>query len=113
MTTRSYVQRDGKMVEKVLAKRLTGHLVQLDIAPFVSPVDGSVVGSRRARREHNARNEVIDIGNDRTIRDRNEKRNAEGYQGPSEREVVESIKMNEELLRSHSYEYVMRMHEDG
>ena len=113
MNKRTYVWRDGKMGEKVPAKPGRYHLVQPDIAPFRSPVDNSVVGSRKARREHNARNGVVDIGNDRTIYDRNIKRNVEGYQGPSEREVVEHVKMNEELLRQHPLEYVMRMYEDG
>lgn len=36
-----------------------------DIAPFVSPVDRSVVGSRTGLREHNKRNDVVQIGNDR------------------------------------------------
>jgi hypothetical protein len=36
-----------------------------DIAPFKSPVDNSVVGSRKALREHNKRNDVIQVGNDR------------------------------------------------
>lgn len=110
---RTYVWRDGKVGEKVSVKRGRYHLVQPDIQPFFSPVDNSMVGSRKARREHNARNGVVDIGNDRTIYDRNIKRNAEGYQGPSEREMVEHVKMNDELLRSHSFEYVMRMHEES
>ena len=32
-----------------------------DIEPFVSPVDGSVVGSRTALREHNRRNDVVNV----------------------------------------------------
>ena len=36
--------------------------------PVVSPIDGSVIGSRAQLREHNARNEVVDVGNDSTIR---------------------------------------------
>lgn len=32
-----------------------------DIEPFVSPVDGSVVGSRSSLREHNKRNNVVNF----------------------------------------------------
>lgn len=32
-----------------------------DIQPFVSPVDGKVIGSRSALREHNKRNGVIQL----------------------------------------------------
>ena len=35
-----------------------------DIPPVISPVDGSIIGSRRARDEHNRRNECFDVGND-------------------------------------------------
>ncbi len=30
-----------------------------DIAPFVSPVDGTVIGGRRQLRDHNKRNDVV------------------------------------------------------
>jgi len=35
-----------------------------DIEPFISPVDGKVVGSRSALREHERRHNVRQIGND-------------------------------------------------
>lgn len=37
--------------------------------PTVSPVDGSVIDSRAKLREHNARNGVVDIGNDSGVRE--------------------------------------------
>ena len=43
----------------------------LDLAPdqaFVSPVDGSYITSRRELVEHNARNDVVDVGNDPAYR---------------------------------------------
>lgn len=40
------------------------HDVIPDIRPFESPVDGTVVGSRRDLREHNIRNNVEQVGND-------------------------------------------------
>jgi glycine cleavage system H lipoate-binding protein len=39
-------------------------VVMKDIEPFVSPVDGNVVGSRSALREHERRHNVRQIGND-------------------------------------------------
>ena len=45
-------------------ERIRGFDIIGDLPPFVSPVDGSVVGSRRARQEHNNRNACIDVGND-------------------------------------------------
>jgi hypothetical protein len=36
-----------------------------DITEFKSPVDNTVVGSRSALREHNKRNDVIQVGNDK------------------------------------------------
>ena len=47
--------------------RSKGLQIVPDIAPHISPVDHSVVGSRSARREHNIRNDVIDVGNDSTL----------------------------------------------
>ena len=38
--------------------------VMKDIEPFISPVDGKVVGSRSALREHERRHNVRQIGND-------------------------------------------------
>jgi hypothetical protein len=40
-------------------------MIMADITPFKSPVDGSVVSSRPALSEHNRRNDVVQIGNDR------------------------------------------------
>ena len=45
------------------------HEIMTDLKePFVSPVDGSVVTSREQRRQHNARNECADVGNDLAFR---------------------------------------------
>ena len=69
MTT--YVMRygeDGKaqLVEKAPPRVSHSRSLQVmgDIQPFVSIVDGTVVGSRSALRDHNRRNQVIDAGND-------------------------------------------------
>ena len=60
----SFVQIDGKLVPKSASGPGGGLIIIEDIQPFVSPVDNSVVSSRAARREHNRRNQVEDVGND-------------------------------------------------
>lgn len=67
-----YVFRDGKIVPKdeagphpLAGKRSV--YVMSDIEPFVSVVDGSIIGSRTDRREHNRRNGVIDVGDDPAV----------------------------------------------
>jgi hypothetical protein len=42
-----------------------GPMIMSDISPFRSPVDNSVVQGRASLREHNKRNNVVQIGNDR------------------------------------------------
>lgn len=70
MTT--YVYRNGSVVLKSEASphpfegKKSVHVMS-DLDPFVSPVDGSVIGSRSDRRAHNRRNGVIDTGNDTTV----------------------------------------------
>ena len=63
---RTYRIIDGKSTE---VTRRAQHERNITIIPdlsysFVSPVDGTVIDSRAKRREHNARNDVEDIGKD-------------------------------------------------
>ena len=74
MTRRTYVWDAalGKMVPKTAAHAGGSRRSKITIIgdleePFVSPVDGSVIGSRADRREHNRRNNVIDVGNDLAV----------------------------------------------
>lgn len=67
-----YVFRNGEILSKdeagphpLEAKRSIN--VVSDLEPFVSIVDGSIIGSRTDRREHNRRNGVIDVGNDPAV----------------------------------------------
>lgn len=69
---RVFVFRDGKVLPKeeagphpLAAKRSIA--VMRDLEPFVSPVDGTVIGSRTDRRAHNKRHGVIDVGNDPAV----------------------------------------------
>lgn len=65
MTRRSWTQIDGKLIpkEEVEAyraqKRGESAYVMPDIQPFRSTVDGSVISSRRALREHNLKHDVV------------------------------------------------------
>ena len=62
---------DGHLVPEAVARsgaphpKRPGLTVMPDIAePFISPVDGSTLSSRADVREHNIRNNVVDVGND-------------------------------------------------
>ena len=67
-----YVWRDGKLVEIDLdqarevrrAMRASAQVLGDIPDAFTSPVDGSVISSRAALREHNKRNGVVDIGDE-------------------------------------------------
>ncbi len=76
-------EQSGKLVpEAEYCGRVTrekGPMVINDISEaFVSPVDGSVISSRRELREHNRRNQVADVGNDAAFK--NPKRRAIKHQ---------------------------------
>ena len=63
---RTYRIINGKFVE-VTGERQRARNITLipDLSySFVSPVDGTIIDSRKKRREHNKRNEVEDIGGD-------------------------------------------------
>ena len=67
-----FVYRDGKVVDRAEAgphpfERSRAVNVMSDLDPFVSMVDGTVIGSRTDRRAHNRRNGVIDVGDDKTV----------------------------------------------
>lgn len=59
---KTYVQdkETGEWVE-VQRSRSSGHFVRGDVEPFVSPVDGSLIGSASQLREHNRRNGVVSM----------------------------------------------------
>ncbi len=71
MSRSVFVYRDGKIIPKHEAAPLPGRRsmnLMSDIKePFVSPVDWTVISSRADRREHNKRNQCIDIGDDKAI----------------------------------------------
>ena len=68
-----YVWRNDKLIPIEEAAPLDSKPVGLQFmpdiaAPFVSPIDGTVISSRAHLREHNRRNGVVDVGNDAAFR---------------------------------------------
>ena len=69
---KTYVQRHDRMVEKWKLNDLppeepTAPEIMVDSYgenPVVSPVDWKPINSRRSLREHNKRNDVVDVGSD-------------------------------------------------
>ena len=52
--------KTGKLIPiDAAARRHDGHAIHGDIAPFVSPIDGTVISDRRQLEEHNKRNNVV------------------------------------------------------
>lgn len=85
----TYVWR-GKWVPKHLAA--PRHRVQRlqiigDIEPFVSPIDGKVVGGRKQKRDHMRAHDVIDTGDEPIYQDKYRKRPQ-----VNEREVAQDVK---------------------
>ena len=61
------VEYDRRVRERRGRCRVGSPLLCLDIPPwqsFTSPIDGSVIGSRRELAEHNQRHGVVDVGDD-------------------------------------------------
>lgn len=59
MPRKRYIQdpQTGKLVEAKLYRR-GGHFIQGEIEPFKSPLDGTVISSRKQLEEHNRRHGV-------------------------------------------------------
>ena len=51
-------------IHKYDKKLQTGFNIVRDVDPFLSPIDGSVIGGRRDLREHEKRHNVRQLGND-------------------------------------------------
>ena len=68
--------------------------VMPDIEPFVSPVDGSVIGSRSALRRHNKRNNVVNAAEFDGVAEAKRKERqaiAEGRHEPTKRDRARDI----------------------
>ena len=51
-------------IQKPQDKPRAGISIIRDVDPFQSPIDGSIIGSRRDLREHEKRHNVRQLGND-------------------------------------------------
>lgn len=61
-----YVWHKGDWVPAEQYRRpMPAFQVMGDIEPFISPIDGSIVGSRSTYRQHMKHHGVIDVGNER------------------------------------------------
>ena len=94
---RTYRIIDGKSVEVTGRKQHERNITIIaDLSyGFRSPVDGSWIDSRAKRREHNARNGVEDIGNDKA------------FERPKFDPVFDDSKRDEAIDRAY------QMHEQG
>ena len=61
---RRYVQINGVLYERGLEPVADGPMIMPDIAPYRSMMDGSIITSRSAHREHLRRHGCVEIGND-------------------------------------------------
>lgn len=62
---KSYVYKDGKMVEKMRSKQERFHHIQADIEPYQSMIDGSMISSRSQHRKHLKQHGCIEVGNEK------------------------------------------------
>ena len=73
MTRATYVWTPEGVIEKgeaarrglLAEQRNRSYQIMPDMQPFVSPIDGKVVGGRAQRREHMRVHDVIEVGNER------------------------------------------------
>ncbi|HKJ74536.1 MAG TPA: hypothetical protein VKA19_10505 [Alphaproteobacteria bacterium] len=73
MARATYVWTPDGVIEKgeaarrglLAEQRARGHQIMPDIEPFVSPIDGNVVGGRAQKREHMRVHDVIEVGNEK------------------------------------------------
>ena len=61
---RTYVYKDGRMVEKMTRHSPSYHFVQDDIKPYKSMIDGRMITSRSQHRRHLKANNCIEVGNE-------------------------------------------------
>ena len=66
---KTFVYRDGKLVEKSKAKTLsTAPIVMKDIEPYPSIITGEIIGSRSHHRAHLKQHHAIEVGNEMSPR---------------------------------------------
>jgi hypothetical protein len=61
---RTYVYKDGKMVEKATLQAPEMHFIQDDIKPYKSMIDGRMISSRSQHKRHLKAHGCIEVGNE-------------------------------------------------
>lgn len=95
---RSVAERNSDLPEccdKTMQRIITPLHVVEDVKPFMSPIDNKMVTSRKELREHCAKHDVVQIGNDR-LPERKKWR-------PDKKEIREDIK---KTLSSYGESYI-------
>ena len=62
---RTYVYVNGELVEKGSKEHYDSPMVMLDIAPYKSMIDGSMITSRSTHREHLRQHNCFEVGNEK------------------------------------------------
>ena len=64
MSKKTFVYRDGELVEKTQANRNAGHNIMRDIEPYQNMKDRGWITSRSQHREFLRRNNFVEVGNE-------------------------------------------------
>tara|TARA_R100001440_G_C2490576_1_gene114975 strand:+ start:468 stop:680 length:213 start_codon:yes stop_codon:yes gene_type:complete len=64
MSRKTFVYRDGELVEKTQANRNAGHNIMRDIEPYQNMKDRGWITSRSQHREFLRRNNFVEVGNE-------------------------------------------------
>ena len=64
MSKKTFVYRDGELVEKTQANRNAGHNIMRDIEPYQNMKDFGWITSRSQHREFLRRNNFVEVGNE-------------------------------------------------
>ena len=64
-------------------------MITRPFAPFTSPVDGTIISDAAQRRDHNQRNDVEDVGNDKTVFERKPPFEPQGMEQSMRRAIAE------------------------
>lgn len=59
-----YIQVDGELVEYGERGIVNAPMIQPDIAPYRSMIDGSIISSRSEHREHLKKHNCVEVGNE-------------------------------------------------
>jgi len=64
MSRKTFVYRNGELIEKTEASRNAGHNIMRDIEPYQNMKDRGWITSRSQHREFLRRNNFVEVGNE-------------------------------------------------